>query len=64
MSATYAYDFLMGAGAWAGYVMAALYFFSVEYDFGDAVCDGSGYAYEAIDALQILVNFTETSKEN
>lgn len=31
----YAYTFLTGVGGWLGYAMAALYFFSVEYDFGD-----------------------------
>ena len=62
LSATYAYDFIMGAGAWLGYAVAALYFFSVEYDFGDQVCEASAYGYEAIDALQVLVNFTDSTK--
>ena len=57
----YAYDFLMGMGSWMGYAVAALYFLSIEYDFGKEVCDASGYGYEVIDGLQVLVNFTEKS---
>ena len=61
-AAGYAYDFLIGAGTWVGYAVAALYFLSVEYDFGDVVCDASGYGYEVIDALQVVVSFTDESK--
>ena len=59
LAAGYAYDFLLGAGTWIGFAVAALYFFSVEYDFGDTVCEMSGYGYEVIDALQVVVSFTD-----
>ena len=61
-SVNYAYDFLLGVNNWIGYALAALYYFSVEYDFGETLCEIMGYGYEAIDALQVMVQFTETSK--
>ena len=61
-SVNYAYDFLLGVNNWIGYALAALYYFSVEYDFGETLCEIMGYGYEVIDALQVMVQFTETSK--
>ena len=34
-SVNYGYDFLLGVGDWIGFAIAALYYFSLEYDFGD-----------------------------
>ena len=61
-SLNYAYDFLLGVNDWIGYALASLYYFSVEYDFGETLCEIMGYGYEVIDALQVMVQFTETSK--
>ena len=61
-SLNYAYSFMLGINDWIGYALAALYYFSVEYDFGETLCEIMGYGYEAIDALQVMVQFTETSK--
>ena len=61
-SVNYAYDFLLGVGDWIGYLIGALYYFSLEYDFGDQLCDALGYGYSVIDALQVLVTFTDASK--
>ena len=61
-SMNYAYNFLLGVNDWIGYALAALYYFSVEYDFGETLCEIMGYGYEVIDALQVMVQFTETSK--
>ena len=58
-AATYAYSFLNGVGGWIGYAFAAGYFVAKEYDMGKEVCELSGYGYEAIDALQVLVSFTD-----
>jgi len=38
--------------------MATLYFFSIEYDFGEYVCDAMGYGYEVIDLLNNLTQFS------
>jgi hypothetical protein len=54
MAIGYAYDFLLSAGDWAGYGLAALYFFAIEYDFGDQLCNAMGYGYEIIDALKAV----------
>ena len=61
-SLNYAYNFLLGVNDWIGYALASLYYFSVEYDFGETLCEIMGYGYEVIDALQVMVQFTETSK--
>ena len=54
----------MGVGDWIGYAIGALYYFSVEYNFGDTLCEILGYGYVVIDALQVMVTFTEASKQN
>ena len=55
----YAYAFLMSTGDWIGYGLAALYFMSVEYEFGNEVCEAFGYGYYVIDGLQVMVSFAE-----
>lgn len=44
-SVNYAYDFLLGVGDWIGYLIGALYYFSLEYNFGDQLCEYLGYGY-------------------
>ena len=62
-SLNYFYSWLLGVGDWIGYLIGALYYFSVEYNFGDTLCEILGYGYTVIDALQVLVSFTEASKQ-
>ena len=62
-SLNYFYSWLLGVGDWIGYLIGALYYFSVEYNFGDTLCEILGYGYTVIDALQVLVTFTEASKQ-
>ena len=62
-SLNYFYSWLLGVGDWIGYLIGALYYFSVEYNFGDTLCEILGYGYTVIDALQVLVAFTEASKQ-
>ena len=59
LSIGYLHKFMLGVGSWVGFATAAGYFFSEEFGLGDVVCDNSGYGYEVIDALQVLVTFTE-----
>merc|ERR1719327_722043 len=61
-SVNYFYNWLLGVGDWIGYVIGALYYFSVEYKFGAQLCDALGYGYSVIDALQVLVTFTQASQ--
>lgn len=49
--------------SWIGYVAAGLYYAAVEYGFGDAVCEGFGYANVVIEALASTVDFSGTVKE-
>ena len=61
-SINYFYDWLLGVGDWIGYALSALYYFAKEYKFGDTLCEMMGYGYSVIDALQVLVTFTDASK--
>ena len=63
-SINYAYSFLLGMGNWIGYLIGALYYFSLEYGFGDQLCSALGFGYTLIDALQVLVTFTDASKQS
>ena len=60
-SINYFYDWLLGVGDWIGFFVAALYYLSVEYDYGDTFCEIMGYGYTVVDALQVLVTFTKAS---
>ena len=51
ISVGYAYDFLISAGSFLGYLTAALYFFAKEFGYGPMVCEYSGYVTVAIDYL-------------
>ena len=44
-SVLYAWDGLVGAGSWAGFAVAALYYFGLEYGYADLLCEYSGYGY-------------------
>ena len=57
LAAHYAYEWLLGAGDWSGYLMAAAYFFGIEFGYGEQLCDAMGYGYEVIDALKVLTDF-------
>ena len=57
-SLNYFYSWLLGVGDWIGYFLSALYYLSLEYNFGDTYCEIMGYGYTVIDALQVLVTFT------
>merc|ERR1711937_810409 len=41
-SVNYAWDGLLGAGAWLGFLSAALYYFGLEAGYGKIMCDVSG----------------------
>ena len=56
-SVQYAWDGLVGAGSWAGYAMAAAYFFGLEFGYADMLCQYSGYAATAVALLYQFVEF-------
>ena len=50
-------NFLMSSGAWIGYLIGALYFFGLEFGYGDLMCELSGYGYVVIYYLNYAVSF-------
>jgi hypothetical protein len=56
-SVEYAWDGLVGAGSWAGYAVAALYYFGLEYGYADLMCQYSGYGAQAIGILNQFISF-------
>ena len=57
ISVGYAYDFLISAGSFMGYLTAAMYFFGKEFGYGDMICQYSGYITLAIDYMYQAVVF-------
>ena len=53
----------MGSSAWMGYLIAMVYYLSEELEFGDFLCEMSGYGYEVIDFLHGVVSFAEEPTE-
>ena len=53
----YAWEGLVGAGSWAGYAVAAVYFFGLEFGYAEMLCEYSGYGYIAIDFLNQAISF-------
>ena len=43
LAINYAWDGIMGAGNWAGYIMAATYYAAEEFGFGADICEFFGY---------------------
>lgn len=56
-SVEYAWDGLVGAGSWAGYAVASLYYFGLEYGYADLMCQYSGYGATAIEYLSFFITF-------
>ena len=58
-SVNYAWDGILGAGAWVGYAIAALYFFGLEFGYADIMCTVSGYAYVFVGLFYQFLAFSE-----
>lgn len=46
-----------------GYLMAAVYYFGLDFGYGEKICEYLGYGYYAIDALHVLVDFAPKGEE-
>lgn len=57
-SVNYAWDGILGAGAWVGYVVAALYYFGLEFGYADLMCQIMGYVYVAVGLGYFLIDFS------
>ena len=55
------YSFLLGAGDWIGYVVAAVYFFGLEFGYGEYLCTASQYGFIVIYYLNIAISFGQSS---
>ena len=62
-SVQYAWDGLVGAGSWAGFAVAAVYYFGLDYGYADYMCEYSSYGYMAVDWLSFLIDFSGGAEE-
>lgn len=53
----FAWEGAVGMGNWVGYVLAGIYYLSVEMGFGGDVCEAFGYGYWVIDNIHVIVDF-------
>merc|ERR1719465_202832 len=58
-SVNYAWDGILGAGAWIGYLMAAAYYFGLEFGYAETLCDVSGFVWVAVGIFYQLLEFSE-----
>lgn len=58
-SVQYAWDGLVGAGSWAGFAVAAVYYFGLEFGYADIMCQLSEYAFMAINFLTFFIDFAK-----
>ena len=54
-------EFLMSSGSWIGYLIGALYYFGLEFGYGDLMCELSGYGYVVIYYLNYAISFGQSS---
>ena len=53
----YTYGFITGAGDWIGYLMAAVYYFGIDFNYADELCTFSEYGYVAIYYMNMIMSF-------
>ena len=58
-SVNYAWDGILGAGAWVGFVMAAAYYFGLEFGYAEILCEVSGYVSQGVGIFYQLLAFSE-----
>lgn len=54
---------VVGIGNPLGYIMAAAYYFGLEFGFGEDVCSLVGHGYALIDTLHGLVSFAQSEED-
>ena len=57
-SVNYAWAGILGAGGWVGYVVAALYYFGLEFGYADLMCQVSGYVFVAVGLAYQFLDFS------
>lgn len=53
--------FLRSSGSWVGYLVAAIYFFGLEFGYGEYLCTASQYGYYIIYYLNLAITFGQGS---
>ena len=51
------YKFLKGTGGWIGYVIAAVYYFGLDFGYAEYLCTASQYGYIVIYWLNVVITF-------
>merc|ERR1712227_608587 len=51
------FNFLTGSADWIGYVIAAVYYFGLEFGYADLLCQFSGYGFTAVYWLNMIATF-------
>ena len=59
----FAWKGLVGSSKWSGYLVSAIFYLSEEMEFGDTLCEVSGFGFEIIDALHTVVAFADNANE-
>lgn len=54
------YRFLKSSAGFSGYVIAAAYFFGLEFGYGDLLCQAASYGYLVVYYLNIAVTFGQS----
>ena len=54
---------LVGSSKWSGYLTSAVFYLSEEMEFGDTLCELSGYGFEVIDFFHGIVAFADVAGE-
>jgi hypothetical protein len=51
------YKFLKGTSGWIGYVIAAVYYFGLDFGYAEYLCTASQYGYIVIYWLNVVITF-------
>ena len=53
--------FLRSSGSWVGYLIGAVYFFGLEFGYGEYLCTASQYGFYVIYYLNLAITFGQGS---
>jgi len=54
-------QFLRSSGSWVGYLIGAIYFFGLEFGYGEYLCTASQYGFYVIYYLNLAITFGQGS---
>ena len=56
----YTYNGMLGVNSWIGYLVAAVYFFGLDYGYADNMCKVSSYLYSFMLVLNAGTDFAHS----